>query len=349
MNNICKRIIIFRPGALGDTLIAAPLIRVLKNKYPEATIEYISEKHRKSSVVNGTEAISLITGVSKAHLYDPLSNSLNRLQEIKLKTAPAKEDILLYLCYQRSSALAVIRDFVFFKLVGFKRLVGFKSSLHDALFGKINKNNESEYERLFRMSSCLVEEKSDCIDECLLNADKEWGDLYWQKNNLDNNMVIAVCPGSKMQSKRWPAERYAELISKLGKDENLTFIIIGDENDKGIADFICSNTEARVISAIGTTLLQTSTILSRAKLYIGNDTGPMHMAALNGIPCVAVFSSTNRKGKWHPWGNGHIILRQDLTCSGCLQENCHSDPPECLTAISTDTVVEAVKKIFKRR
>jgi lipopolysaccharide heptosyltransferase III len=344
-----KRIIIFRPGALGDTLVTAPLVWAIKNKFPGVTIEYISEKHTNSSVVTGSEAINLIPGIQKSYLYVPSSDWRTRLRELRLKIMPCKEDILLYLCYQRSSVLAVFRDFLFFKLLGFRQLVGFRGLLKDVVCGKAHSTNESEYQRLFRLSSSLELEQFDYDIDRFLNLDDEWGKEYCRENNLDDYSVIVVCPGSKMQSKRWPAKRYADVLSELGSDKRLLFIIIGDNNDRDISDYICRNTSANVISAVGTTLLQTSTIFSRAKLYIGNDTGPMHMAALHKVPCVAIFSSTNRKGKWHPWGKNHIILRKELPCSGCLKETCHSELPECLAEIDVDTVTESAKSILDKK
>lgn len=63
------------------------------------------------------------------------------------------------------------------------------------------------------------------------------------------------------------------------------FVIIGVGNDHGIAEYIDLNATVRVISTVGTQLLQSSTILSRAKLYLGIDTGPMHLAALSRALC----------------------------------------------------------------
>jgi ADP-heptose:LPS heptosyltransferase len=150
-----------------------------------------------------------------------------------------------------------------------------------------------------------------------------------------------------MQSKRWPARRYAEALSILGKDPNCIFVLIGNESDRPLAGQISRESSARVISAIGATLLQTSGILSRVQLYLGNDTGPMHMAALHGIPCVVIFSARDRAGKWHPPGDHHVFLRADAPCAGCMLKECFSEPALCLFDVPVERVVEAARRALK--
>ena len=153
-----------------------------------------------------------------------------------------------------------------------------------------------------------------------------------------------------MQSKRWPAERYAEAISRLGEEHpSLAFAIIGDARDRPVADSILRKAKERMASAVGASLLQTSSLLARSCLYLGNDTGPMHMAALHGVPCVAVFSERDRKGKWHPFGKGHSVMRAEVPCVGCMLRECFAVPPVCLSAIGVEEVVAAVRSSLQGR
>ena len=339
MNNP-KRIIIFRPGALGDTLVAAPVIWALRKRFADRRIGYLSEEHIKSSVVAASEAAKLIPEIDETFRYTRTTEWKERLKELRSKIKPRREDVLIYLCYQRMSALDVLRDWIFFALVGFRHFAGLGTAFNDAVRGQVPDSTETEYDRLFRMAGGLGIYR-DQSDRGTLSTDREWGDEFWARNKLNGTTIIVVCPGSKMQSKRWPAERFAQAISEISKSVQVAFLVIGDSNDHDIAEYIAQNTTARVISAVGTTLLQSSTIISRAKLYLGNDTGPMHLAALHGVPCVAIFSSRDRKNKWHPWGSGHAVLQTKIECSGCLLEECFVAPAACLSQISVDSVVRA--------
>lgn len=340
-----QRLVVFRPGALGDTLVAAPVIWSLRKEFPDTRIEYLSEEHAKSSIIAPSDVAGLIPEIDRTYQYSPSAGWRVRLRKLRSRIMPCREDILVYLCYQRTSAFKILRDWIFFALLGFRKFIGFRDAFKDAVRGNVSDSTETEYERLFRIASS----SGICLDRSAcgtLRTDNAWGEEFWHKNKLNDSTVIAMCPGSKMQAKRWPAERYAQVITELDKYARLSFILIGDDNDRDVAEYICHNTTATVISAVGTTLLQTSTILSRVKTYLGNDTGPMHMAALHGIPCVAIFSARDREKKWYPWGEKHIILRAEIECTGCMLQTCFATPPECLSKIDVELVIESVKRIL---
>jgi len=294
----------------------------------------------KSSLVAASEAVKLIPEIDETFQYTRTTDWKQRLRELRSKIRPRLGDILVYLCYQRTYPRDVLRDWIFFALVGFRHFTGLGTAFKDAMRGQVPDSTETEYDRLFRMAEGLGIHRYQS-DRGTLSTDGEWADGFWARNKLNGTTIVVVCPGSKMQSKRWPAERFSQAISKINKSVQAAFLVIGDSNDHDIAEYIAQNTTARVIPAVGMTLLQSSTILSRAKLYLGNDTGPMHLAALHGVPCVAIFSSRDRENKWHPWGSGHAVLRSKIECSGCLLEECFAAPPPCLAKISVDSVVSA--------
>ena len=69
----------------------------------------------------------------------------------------------------------------------------------------------------------------------------------------------------------------------------------------------------------------------------------MHLAAVMGLPCVAVFTSRDNREVWEPCGTAHTILRRELTCSGCVLERCEVERMRCLDLISTEDVWAAVE------
>lgn len=345
-NKDVKRFIIFRPGALGDTLAVAPVIWSLSECYPEVRLEYLSEQHENPCVLTSRQVLELIPEIDHSYLYNPSSDWRERLRTVRASVAPGPKDTLLYLCYQRSDLKRMFRDWIFFILVGFRHFAGFKTQMIDAIRGCVVDPKESEYNRLFRVLKGYGLHLSKNNSGSLL-TDDTWVERFWNDHDLNDKKVVAVCPGSKMQSKRWPWERYASVISVLAQEnEHLAFILIGNEHDKQVSEEICRALTENVISAIGATLLQTSSILSRVKVYIGNDTGPMHMAALHKVPCVAIFSARDRDGKWSPWSDGHEVLRADVPCACCMLQECYANPPVCLAKISENAVIETAKRIL---
>ncbi|MFC1491387.1 glycosyltransferase family 9 protein [Nitrospinota bacterium] len=332
---------------MGDTLVSVPVLWALRRKFPDARFEYISEKPVNSRVVPADDVLDLVPEVSRTFLYEMESPSGERLRQIRRFFSPGPGDTLVYLCYQRTSVSAVLRDWLFFRLAGFRRIMGIGGALTDAIRGDVPIPGESEYARLFR----ILDSAGMTLDpnvRASLRADGDWADCFWEECELNGSLVVAVCPGSKHQSTRWPAERYGEVLSMFSGHSGLAFVLIGGENDRPVAEKIITAANAKVVSAVGCTLLQTCAILSRADVYLGNDTGPMHLAALHGVPCVAVFSAFDRAGKWYPQGEGHTVLRKDLPCSFCLLEECFADPPVCLSAIEVDMVADALGEVLKK-
>jgi ADP-heptose:LPS heptosyltransferase len=85
-----------------------------------------------------------------------------------------------------------------------------------------------------------------------------------------------------------------------------------------------------------------------ATLFVGNDSGPMHMAASVGVPCVVAFSARDYPVKWYPSGSKNVIFRKDVACSPCINEVCTNNNL-CLDLISIDELWSGVSKFLIRR
>jgi ADP-heptose:LPS heptosyltransferase len=84
--------------------------------------------------------------------------------------------------------------------------------------------------------------------------------------------------------------------------------------------------------------------MKRCRLFVGNDTGTMHMAAAVGLPCVAIFSSRERPGLWYPRGTGHKIFRTTIDCEGSGLIECLERGNECINRITKDEVRNACRR-----
>jgi heptosyltransferase III len=87
--------------------------------------------------------------------------------------------------------------------------------------------------------------------------------------------------------------------------------------------------------------------MKHCELFIGNDTGTMHMAAAVGLPCVAIFSSRERPGLWYPPGEGHRVFRSAIDCEGCGLVECIELGNECLKRISVEEVLSACREMLR--
>jgi heptosyltransferase-2 len=159
---------------------------------------------------------------------------------------------------------------------------------------------------------------------------------------------LALCPGAEYgPAKRWLPERFAEAAAAITAQSHVQWILFGTKNDAVIGETIVAALGNNCVNRIGqTTLDQLIDELRRCRALLTNDTGTMHLAALLGVPVVAIFGSTEPR-LTAPLGNGHVILRHQVECSPCFLRECPIDF-RCMKAVTVQEVVDAVMSILRR-
>lgn len=158
--------------------------------------------------------------------------------------------------------------------------------------------------------------------------------------------LVVLGPGTSRRRtiKEWPSERFAAVADHLATNKSAQVLILGAEPDPQIH----MAARAPVTDLSGrTTLRQASAILKRAILFIGVDSGLMHLAAAMATPCVAIFGPTD-PSLTGPQGQGHAIVRLGLGCSPCFRKTCPFNR-ECLENLTTETVIKAAEEIWGAR
>ena len=185
--------------------------------------------------------------------------------------------------------------------------------------------------------------------ECGGEASKiELPNLNQTSNLKHQTLTIGLCPGAEYgPAKRWLPGRFAEAAAKISAQSSAQWILLGTKQDAAIGEQIAAAIGDHCVNRIGqTTLDQLIDELRRCSLLLTNDTGTMHLAALLGVPVVAVFGSTEPR-LTAPLGNGHAVLRHHVECSPCFLRDCPIDF-RCMKAISADEVADAVLSMLAR-
>jgi len=169
-----------------------------------------------------------------------------------------------------------------------------------------------------------------------------------QTSTIKHQTLIGLCPGAEYgPAKRWLPERFAEAAAKITAQSSAQWILFGTKNDAAIGEQIAAAIGDHCLNRIGqTTLDQLIDELRQCRLLLTNDTGTMHLAALLGVPVVAVFGSTEPR-LTGPLGNGHTILRHHVECSPCFLRECPIDF-RCMKAVSADEVAGAVLSMLAK-
>lgn len=164
-------------------------------------------------------------------------------------------------------------------------------------------------------------------------------------------MLIGVNPGSTYGgAKRWVPERFAETAVQVRaglqrQGQRARVVIVGAAGEEALAGAIAQQIGAETLVWSGkTTVRELIALTARCRLYITNDTGPMHIAAACGVPLVAIFGPTDWKTT-APFGDGHALVRQPVDCAPCLLRECPIDH-RCMTGVTVEQVVAAADRLM---
>ena len=170
-----------------------------------------------------------------------------------------------------------------------------------------------------------------------------------------DDLVVALGPsGGNSVLKKWPTDRFIELAKWLQTEHDARIVLVGGPRDLPLGRQMEMALGPSVINTIGrTSLRQAGSVIKRCALYVGGDTGLMHLAAAAGVPVVALFGSSC-PDRFGPWGSGHRIVSSMLPCSPCLRAdhidrcgNCLHDRPLCMSGITVDQVKTAVRECIE--
>jgi heptosyltransferase-2 len=157
--------------------------------------------------------------------------------------------------------------------------------------------------------------------------------------------IVAIAPGSRWPMKRWGAEKYAELAGRITGPRGYRVVLLGDVSDVEDAAPIAETLPDHVTNLVGRTgILQTAAAIERASVFIGNDSGLMHLAEAVGVPVIALFGPTVQAFGYYPSLPMSKVIERELPCRPCSRNgrrSCPKGTQECLSRIPVEWVEEA--------
>jgi heptosyltransferase-2 len=158
--------------------------------------------------------------------------------------------------------------------------------------------------------------------------------------------AIALAPGARWMTKRWPWEKFRALV-ELMPDQ--TFLVVGDKTDESYARHICGGFEGRAVSLAGLTDLATAgEVLRQCRALVTNDSGLMHLGCAVNLPVVAVFGSTVREFGFFPFRAKSRVLECRVACRPCTtigRDTCRIKILECLEKTAPQAVRDALSAL----
>ncbi|MFN2412833.1 MAG: glycosyltransferase family 9 protein [Pyrinomonadaceae bacterium] len=354
MSSERRRILVFRAGHLGDTVIALPAFWAIRNAFPRAWITLLSNSDPYNPHYVLARNVLPEYGLFDDYLsYRNLLAGFRGMLEygrLAVKLRFLNFDSVFYLMTRGRTPEQIDRDVRFFKLCGISNVLcadHARENLLPAQFLRPAPLIESESDFLL---ACLASERitvRDNLDFLALSAAERARAADFLEPVLNpNRPVVAVGPGSKWESKIWDEERYARVVDALIQTYNAIPVIFGGPEDEEKGNRLLARWRCGWNAAGALNVREAAAALEKCAFYLGNDTGTMHLAAAVGTRCVAIFAAVDWPGRWYPRGSGHKVFRRSVECEGCHSTVCLTDR-RCLNQISENEVLDACVGILK--
>ena len=347
-----KKILVLRYRFIGDTILSVPFFRNLRRAEPEAHITWVMAP-------GSAEVVQGIPYVDEIIFWDPVTrhaDSRGGHRTLSSKIAFIRElranryDKVYVLKRSFSSAIIAL-------LSGAPERVGFDTEGRRFMLTKAVPYRPEQHEVLSFLDVLRadgVPVTDDYLEAWISPEEAVRGDGVLAGVGVKlGERVAFIHPFASNPPRGWHHDDFAALTHQLTAI-GLKSVILGGRGDLVSWESWRHGCHDSTVSLIGaTSLRETMAILTRGTIYIGNDSGIMHVAAAVGLPLVALFGpqSPHRFG---PWGRNARVIYKAFPCSPCRQKffrECDPSPrgkPACMESISGDEVIEEVIRISSR-
>ena len=350
-----KRVVVYRFGSLGDTLVVLPAFHLVRQTFPGAHITLLTNipVHAKAAPM---EAV-----LGGGNFYDdvlryPVSlRNFSGLVHLRKGLKAGAYDCLVYLASPKGGVFTSIRDYLFFRFCGIPKVLGVPFSRSTLRSLPIPGTS------LYTSRTARAVEALAALGTIDIRSPQAW-DLHLTREETAeaeallasrgiSTSFLAVSAGTKMPAKDWEEHNWTELMQRLAAEfPQLPLVLLGVNEERerserlmgiwtGPKANLCGLTSPRVSAAV----------LGSALVMVCHDSGPMHLAATMGVPCVAIFSARAKPGEWFPRGENHTVLYHKTPCWDCALEECIENKKLCILSISVDEVFRPVVQHLARR
>jgi ADP-heptose:LPS heptosyltransferase len=342
-----RKVLIYRLGSLGDTVVALPSLHLVARAFPDAERRILTN-FPVSGKVAPMESVIGGSGLVHGYFRYPLgTRNPNKLWSLRQEIGRWSPDILIYLAATRGRFNAY-RDALFFRSCGIRDLIGVPYSKDQQENRKLDGSAqfESEADRLARCIGDLG--GIDLADSGSWDLHLTEAEVREARGLLRAEMpaYLTVSIGAKVVVKDWGDTNWTQLLTRISAGyPEIGLVLVGASDERDQSSLIAANWNGPILNLCGMAPPRIiAAVLKRSILFVGHDSGPMHLAATTGVPCVAIFSARNKPGVWFPAGSGHQVIYHHVDCYGCGLDQCDEFKKKCIASVSVDEVFEAVSR-----
>ena len=344
-----RKILIYRLGSLGDTIVALPCFHLLARKYADAQRLLLTN----FPVASKAPAAAAVLGESGlVHGY--MSYAVGTRQPLELfrlawKIRRFAPDLVVYLMPVRPWK-SVQRDVAFFRMAGVRRVVGLPDADdNQRRLEPATGLYENEAWRLARGVGPLGDANpADLANWDLRLTAAEKQSAAQALAGLGHRPLILCAPGCKTQVKDWEQNNWRSLLGRLyRKHQEFGLVLAGAAEESQVCEAAAAEWAGAKVNLAGKlTPRESAAVFAHGVIFIGPDSGPKHLAASVGVPAVCVFAAQELPGVWYPPGERNVVIYHQPECFGCRLDTCIEMQKKCIRSITVDEVEQAVERVL---
>ncbi|MHC1743274.1 MAG: lipopolysaccharide heptosyltransferase II [Syntrophobacteraceae bacterium] len=330
-----RKILIRSTNWIGDAVMTTPAMAAVRASFPNAEI-----------VVTANPMVSEIfkphPSCDRVIVFDKKGKDRGLRGLARFAAGLRRESFDLAILFQNAMEAALMAY-----LAGIPRRLGYRRDMrgmlltHGVSCGRHERQLHHTDYYLHLLRAYGIEGGDGALYLTSTDAERDWASEV-----LKQTSWIAINPGASYGSaKRWFPDRFAAVADVLAKQYAAGIVITGGPSELDLGNDIEAAMQGACLNLVGrTTVRQMMAVLSRCRLMVTNDSGPMHVAAALGVPVVALFGPTDHTTT-SPLAPMHRVVRKETDCAPCLKRACPTDH-RCMTAIDVDDVLKAARQLL---
>jgi heptosyltransferase-1 len=353
MNPAGKRILIIKPSSLGDVVHTLPLVHAIKRNHPSAHIGWVIQQGFRG-VIESDPAVDEIIPIVIPSTSDPQAPrgafsraavaTYRTLRQLRRRFRDNPYDLVLDLHASFRSGLLALANPNGMR-VGFQDAKELNTWFQHHLINTDASQHAVDKNLAFATylgCSPLPEDFKMVVNP----AARERVRTFLQQEGVNpTDRIVYANPAARWETKYWTVKGWAELADSLIERKGARVVFAGSAQDVPYISLIAQRMKARPVVAAGKLALDEAVaLIEAADVYVGVDSGPMHIAAFAGTPVVALFGPTDPE-KVGPYGRGHRVIRvQGLECLACRKRSCGNR--RCLEDLDAVTVFDQTVQLL---
>lgn len=336
-----NKILVVRLRSIGDTVLATPTLHALKRFLPTAQVDILLEDW-VAPVLDGFPYVDNVITIERR------STTSRALLAARLRAA--RYDVV-YNLHGGTTATLLTRA------TGAKHRVGYANYQYARLHNHLSPSPLSLWarekthsaEQQLALAGWTGVPVSDRPATLLRVSDEAAAGIRQrlQSAGLIDRPFAVLHPAASFATKQWAAANFAAVANRLG-EQGLDVVVVTTAKEASLIKEIELQSTAHVIGFSDLTLPEITALLSRAHIFVGNDSGLAHMAAAVKTPTVVIFGSSN-VAHWRPWSTGAAeVVFEEMECQPCHGYYCEKfDQPECIKRVPVDRVIAATERVLR--